>query len=45
MVAHKASASKLRQRKTEMLGTIYKMLAMTIGEPVKSFEYAFKDKN
>lgn len=45
MVADKASASKLQRRKTEMLGTIYHMLALTIGEPVKTFQYAFKDKN
>lgn len=45
MVADKASASKLQRRKTEMLGTIYRMLALTIGEPVKTFQYAFKDKN
>ena len=45
MVADKAPASKLHKRKTEMLGTIYHMLALTIGEPVKTFQYAFKDKN
>lgn len=45
MVAAKASASKLQKRKTEMLGTIYHMLVLTIGEPVKTFQYAFKDKN
>lgn len=45
MVAAKASASKLQRRKTEMLGTIYHMLVLTIGEPVKTFQYAFKDKN
>ena len=28
-----------------MLGTIYHILALTIGEPVKLFQYAFKDKN
>ena len=45
MVAQKASAAKLKERKTAMLGTIYHILALTIGEPVKSFQYAFKDKN
>lgn len=45
MVADKASASKLQRRKTEKLGTIYHMLVLTIGEPVKTFQYAFKDKN
>ncbi len=32
-------------RKKEMLSQIYYMLSMTIGEPVKEFTYAFKDKN
>ena len=45
MVAEKKSASKIRERKTEMLGTIYHMLTLSLGEPVKSFQYAFKDKN
>lgn len=45
MVAEKKSASKIRERKTEMLSTIYHMLTLSLGEPVKSFQYAFKDKN
>ena len=28
-----------------MLGEIYRMLALTIGEPVKEFTYAFKNKD
>ena len=28
-----------------MLGTVYKMLVLTLGEPVKSFKYAFKNKD
>lgn len=35
----------IKARKTEMLGTVYHLLAMTLGEPVKQFQYAFKDKN
>ncbi len=35
----------VQARKLEMLGTIYRILAMTIGEPVKAFTYAFTDKN
>ena len=45
MVASGKTASKLRARKTEMLGTVYHMLAMTLGEPVKTFTYTFRDKD
>lgn len=45
MVAAKKSKAAIKARKTEMLGTVYHILALTLGEPVKSFTYAFKDKN
>jgi bleomycin hydrolase len=45
MVAAKQSASAIEKRKTEMLGTIYHMLALTLGEPVKQFRYTFTDKD
>ena len=45
MVADKKSKQAIKTRKTEMLGTIYKMLTMSLGEPVKQFTYAFKDKD
>jgi len=45
MVASGKTAAKLRARKTEMLGTVYHMLAMTLGEPVKTFTYTFRDKD
>ena len=45
MVADGKSKGALRQRKTEMLAEIYSMLALTLGEPVKSFTYAFKNKD
>lgn len=45
MVADKKSAKAIKDRKTQMLGTIYGMLALTLGEPVKQFTYAFRDKN
>ena len=45
MVADKKSKKAINQRKTEMLGTIYSMLSLTLGEPIKSFTYAFRDKN
>ena len=45
MVANGQKASAIQKRKTEMLGEIYHMLVITLGEPVKTFTYAFKDKN
>ncbi len=44
MVADKKSANAIKARKTEMLGTIYHMLTLTLGEPVKEFTFTFKDK-
>jgi bleomycin hydrolase len=45
MVNNGKSAKAIQTRKTEMLGTVYHILALTIGEPVKEFSYAFTDKN
>ena len=45
MAASKTSAKALQARKTEMLTTIYGMLCLTLGEPVKDFTYTFTDKN
>lgn len=45
MVAGKKSAAAIKQRKTEMLGTIYHILSLSLGEPVKQFTFAFRDKN
>ena len=45
MVAAGKSAKQLNERKTSMLAQIYSMLSLTLGEPVKEFTYAFKDKN
>ncbi len=44
MVADKKKDKAINDRKTEMLGVIYHILSITLGEPVKSFEYAFVDK-
>ncbi|MBR6180256.1 MAG: C1 family peptidase [Prevotella sp.] len=44
MVADKKKAKAIKDRKTEMLATIYHMLAISLGEPVKEFSYAFVDK-
>ncbi len=45
MVADGKKANAIQSRKTEMLSTIYHMLTLTLGEPVKEFTYTFKDKN
>ena len=45
MVAEKKSKQAIEARKTEMLGTIYNMLCLTLGEPVKSFTHTFTDKD
>ena len=45
MVASKTTAKAVQNRKEEMLCDIYRMLSMTLGEPVKEFTYAHVDKN
>ena len=45
MVANGEKAKAIQQRKTEMLSEVYHMLTITLGEPVKEFTFAFKDKN
>jgi bleomycin hydrolase len=45
MVNGSKKPAAIKARKTEMLGTVYHMLTMTLGEPVKQFQYAFKNKN
>ena len=45
MVSEGKKPAALQQRKTEMLGEIYHMLAITLGEPVKEFTYAFRNKS
>ena len=45
MVADGKKPQAINARKTEMLSTIYHILSMTLGEPVKSFTYAFRDKD
>ncbi len=44
MVNKKAKAANIMKRKTEMLATVYNMLSLTLGEPVKEFNYAFANK-
>ena len=45
MVASKKKANAIQARKGEMLSTIYNMLCLTLGEPVKEFTYTFTNKN
>lgn len=45
MVADGKPESDIKSEKTQMLGTIYHMLALAIGEPPSSFRYAFKNKD
>ncbi len=45
MVADKKKAKDIQARKTEMLSTVYRMLALTIGEPPTEFTYTFKNRS
>lgn len=45
MVAEKKGKGAIKARKTEMLQTVYRILYLSLGEPVRSFTFAFKDKN
>ena len=45
MVADKKKPAAIKAEKTKMLATIYRMLAMTIGEPHAQFTYAFKNES
>ena len=45
MVADGKKAAAINQRNTEMLGTVYHMLSITMGEPVKEFTYQFRNKD
>ena len=45
MVNDGKKAKDIEKRKTQMLSEVYHMLVITLGEPLKEFTYAFKDKN
>ncbi len=45
MIAKGKKTDAVRKRKVEMLGVVYKMLAINLGEPPTEFEWRFKDKN
>lgn len=44
MVADGKKAQAIDARKTEMLSTVYRMLAIALGEPVKEFTYQFRNR-
>lgn len=44
MVTDGKKAQAIDARKTEMLSTVYRMLAMALGEPVKEFTYQFRNR-
>ena len=44
MVQAKKKPAAIEARKTEMLAEVYRILSMTLGEPVKEFKYAHRDK-
>lgn len=44
MVASKKKDNAIEARKTEMLATVYHLLSLTLGEPVKQFTYAHRNK-
>jgi len=43
MVSAGKKTQALMSRKTEMLSEIYRLLTLTLGEPVQEFDYAFRD--
>ena len=45
MVAEGKKATDIEKAKTEMLATVYRMLALTIGEPPTQFTYAHRNKD
>ncbi|MCI5505418.1 MAG: C1 family peptidase [Prevotella sp.] len=45
MVAEGKKAAEIEKAKTEMLSTVYRMLALTIGEPPTQFTYAHRNKD
>lgn len=45
MVADGKKAAAIKDEKIKMLSVIYRMLSLTIGEPVKEFTYAYKDNS
>ena len=45
MVADGKKPADIQAEKVKMLSVIYRMLSLTVGEPVKEFTYAYKNKS
>ncbi len=45
MVAQKSKAQAIEDKKNEVLGNIYRILALNLGEPPVNFNYRFVDKD
>lgn len=45
MVAQKAKASDIQNRKVEMLGEVYRILALNLGQPPVEFKWRYKNKD
>ena len=45
MVSRGRKPADIAKRKTEMLTEVYRMLCLTLGEPVSQFTYAFHDRS
>ena len=45
MLSRGKKAGDIQKRKAEMLQEIYRMLCLTLGEPIKEFTYAFRSKD
>ena len=45
MVANGRKTAEVQKAKTAALAEVYNILALALGEPVKTFSYAFKDKD
>ena len=45
MIADGKKPAAIQAEKTNMLSVIYRILSLTIGEPVKEFTYAYKNKS
>lgn len=45
MAAGGKKPEAMKERKTEMLSTVYNMLCLALGEPVKEFTYVFRGKD
>lgn len=45
MVINKKTSKDIQNRKIQMLSDVYKILVYSLGEPPKSFQWRYKDKN